>query len=109
MEVIIVGAIIIGILLYTKTVDGKKFIQDNEVIFEYLKESDYDFLVAAKYGDKVDPVLLYNKRIKMGFITIVVFLFIFLTELNTINIVLSIFSEIKICTSKYKSFFFINC
>ena len=60
MEIIIVGAIIIGVLLYTKTVDGKKFIQDNQVIFEALKEDDYDFLVAAKYGESVDPVVLYT-------------------------------------------------
>ena len=103
MEIIIVGAIIIGVLLYTKTVDGKKFIQDNQVIFEALKEDDYDFLVAAKYGESVDPVALYNKRIKLGFITIVIFLFIFLTELSAINIVLSIVIGYIVFKSNYNS------
>lgn len=103
MEVIIVGAILIGVLLYNRTIDGKKFIKDNEVVFEHLKESDYDFLVAAKYGDKVDPVVLYNKRIKMAFITIVVFLFIFLADLSAINIVLSIFVGYIVFKSNYNS------
>ena len=103
MEVIIVGAILIGVLLYNRTIDGKKFIKDNEVVFEHLKESDYDFLVAAKYGDKVDPVALYNKRIKMAFITIVVFLFIFLADLSAINIVLSIFVGYIVFKSNYNS------
>ena len=49
MEVIICGALILGVLLYNKTVDGKKFIQDNQAVFQLLKESDYDFLVAANY------------------------------------------------------------
>ena len=103
MEVIIVGAIIIGVLLYNNTINGKKFIKDNEIIFEQLKEDDYDFLVAAKYGDKVDPKLLFNKRIKMAFITIVVFLFMFLTELSAINIVLSIFVGYLVFKSNYNS------
>ena len=29
MEVIICGALILGVLLYNQTVDGKKFIKDN--------------------------------------------------------------------------------
>ncbi len=103
MEVMIVGAILVGVLLYNRTIDGKKFIKDNEVIFEHLKESDYDFLVAAKYGDKVDPIALYNKRIKMAFFTIVIFLFIFLADLSAINIVLSIFVGYIVFKSNYNS------
>ena len=103
MEVIICGALILGVLLYNKTVDGKKFVQDNQAVFQLLKESDYDFLVAAKYGEKVDPNVLFNKRIKMAFIVIVVFLFIFLTELSAINIVLSIFVGYLVFKSNYTS------
>lgn len=103
MEVIICGALILGVLLYNKTVDGKKFIKDNEALFHMLKEDDYDFLVAARYGDKVDPNQLFNKRIKMAFIVIVVFLFIFLTELNAINIVLSILVGYLVFKSNYTS------
>ena len=90
MEVVIVGAILLGVLFYNKAIDGNKFIKDNEDFFMMLKEDDYDFLVLAKYGDKVDPTALFNQRLKLGFITIAIFLFIFLSELSAINIVLSI-------------------
>lgn len=103
MEVIICGAIILGILLYNKTVDGKKFLKDNEGLFKLLREDDYDFLVAAKYGESVDPNVLFNKRLQMGFITIVVFLFMFLAELNAINIVLAIFIGYLVFKSNYSS------
>lgn len=101
MEIVIFGALLIGVLLYNNTVDGKKFIQDNQDAFKLLKESDYDFLVAAKYGDKADPNILFNSRIKYAFITIVVFLFMFLSELSLINIVLSILIGYLVFKSPY--------
>ena len=103
MEVIICGALILGVLLYNNTIDGKKFLKDNDVLFNFLRESDYDFLVAARYGESVDPNVLFNKRLKMAFITIVIFLFIFLTELSAINIVLSILIGYLVFKSNYTS------
>ena len=103
MEILIVGVILLFVLFYNKTIDSKKFIKDNEVIFSYLKESDYDFLVMAKYGDRVDPNLLYNKRIKMAGIVIVVLLFIFLAELSAINIVLSLVVGYFVFKSNYNA------
>ena len=103
MEVFICGALILGVLVYNNTVDGKKFLKDNEVLFERLKEDDYDFLVMARYGGRADPVELYNKRIKMGFLTIVIFLFIFLADLSLINIVLAILVGYFVFKSNYNS------
>ena len=90
MEVFIVGAILLGILFYNKSIDGNKFIKDNEDFFMMLKEDDYDFLVAARYGDNVDSTELFNRRLRDGFLVMAVFLFLFLSELSAINIVLSI-------------------
>ena len=84
MEVIICGALILFVLIYNRTVDGKKFVKDNEVLFQRLKEDDYDFLVAAKYGEKVDANILYTKRLQNAGLTIVIFLFIFLSEISII-------------------------
>ena len=53
MAIIIVCGILIFILFYNKTVDGKKFLKDNEKYFELLREEDFDFLVYAKYGDEL--------------------------------------------------------
>ena len=55
MEIVIFGIIIMGVFLYNKTIDGNKFLEDNSTLFALLKEDDYDFLVAAKYGDNADP------------------------------------------------------
>ena len=90
MEIFVIGALVAFVLIYNKTISGKKFIQDNQVLFERLKEDDFDFLVAAKYGDKVDPARLFEKRLKTAGIVIVLFLFIFLGNLSLMNIVLSI-------------------
>ncbi len=108
MEVIICGALIMFVLFYNNTIDGNKFFQDNDTLFKGMKEDDFEFLVAAKYGDKVDPNVLYNKRLKTAFICMVAFLFIFLTELNTINIVLSLvigFIVFKSDYNKLKSYY----
>ena len=90
MEIVIVGAIILGVLFYTKAIDANRFVKDNQDFFLMLKEDDYDFLVSARYGDKVDADALFNRRLRDGFLIIVVFLFIFLSELSAINIVLSV-------------------
>lgn len=108
MEIIIIGGILLFVLLYNQTIDGQKFIRDNEKYFQMLKEDDYEFLVYAKYGESVDVNALFNKRITYGFATIVIFLFIFLTDLNLINIILSIvvgFVVFKMPYNSLKSFY----
>ena len=62
MEIFIIGALVAFVLVYNKTINSNKFIQDNQVLFEKLKEDDFEFLVAAKYGDKVDPMTIFQKR-----------------------------------------------
>lgn len=90
MEIFIVGALVAFILVYNKTISSKKFIQDNQLLFEKLKEDDFDFLVAAKYGDKADPQAIFEKRLKTAGIVIVIFLFLFLGSFSLMNIVISL-------------------
>lgn len=90
MDIIIVCAILIFILFYNKTIDGKKFLIDNEKYFQALREEDYDFLLYAKYGDDVEPDILYRKRITTALIAGFIFLILFLSEISLINIVLTL-------------------
>ena len=90
MEVIIVAVIIIGVLLYNHTIDKDKFIKDNTKYFNILREDDYDFLVASKYGDKVDSNVLFQKRINIGVVTIFVVLFISLNSISLLNILAAV-------------------
>lgn len=74
MEALIVGAIIIGILIYNDTIDKKKFMIDNEKYLQALREEDYTFLVYAKYGEEVDADQLYMKRCTNAIIIFLVIL-----------------------------------
>ena len=89
IEILIVGVIIFFILTLNGYIKPNKFIQDNQDIFLKLKEEDYDFLVKAKYGDGLDPDVLYEKRIRNGLIVIVFLIFIMLSNLSLVKIVLS--------------------
>lgn len=101
MEIVIVAAILLFVFTYNKTIDGNKFIKDNEQYFQMLKEEDYEFLVYAKYGEKVDPKELFNKRVLYGVLTIVAFLFIFLSDLNILNVTLSVVIGYLVFKSPY--------
>ena len=43
-----------------------------------LKESDYEFLLKARYGDGIDSDMLFTGRIRDGFIAIVLLIFVFI-------------------------------
>ena len=90
IEIFLIGVIAIFVLIYRGKIDTAGFVEDNKDIFLMLKETDYDFLLYAKYGDKVyDPNEVYMKRVRNAGITIVAFLLIFMTSINFIGIVLS--------------------
>ena len=88
-EIVIVAIIIFVVLTTNGFINPNKFIQDNSDIFSKLKEEDYDFLVKAKYGDGLDPDVLFQKRIKSGLLIIVLLIFIMLKDLSLVKIVIS--------------------
>ena len=69
MEIVLIGVILIFLFFYNKTIDKNKFFADNEKYLEALKESDYEFLVYARYGENVDVDQLYMKRVTYGILT----------------------------------------
>lgn len=90
MEILLIAVIVLFLLQYNKKIDTNKFFQDNKVYLKFLKEEDYEFLVSIRYGDKVDPNLLFEKRLQLGFITIIFVLFLFISSINLLNILLAI-------------------
>ena len=103
MEILIVGVIILFVLEYNKRVNTNKFIKDNEQYFKALKEDDYDFLVKAKYGDKIEPDVLFSLRIRNAFIALIVMIFVFITQFNFINAILSAVIGFVVFKSQYTS------
>ena len=90
IEIFALGAILLLVLTINGYIKPNKFIQDNQDIFYKLKEDDYEFLVRAKYGDGVDPDVLFQKRIKNGLLVIVVLIFIMLNGLNAVKVVVAL-------------------
>ena len=91
MEILVVGIIILYILEKNKKINSGQFIQENTAFLDKLKESDYDFLVRSKYGEDVDPNVLFQKRTKNAFIVIVFLIFLFITQLSFLNVLLTFY------------------
>ena len=90
IEVIILGVLLYIILEYNGSISTNKFIVDNQDLFKKLKEKDYDFYAKAKYGDAIDVDKLFNIRLRNGLITIFMMIFLFITNMNYINLILSL-------------------
>lgn len=101
MEIVIVGAILIAWAIYYNVIDIKKLVKDNKQYFKMFKESDYEFYVKARYGDRVDPEELFMSRIKNAGIVFILFLFIFITNFTFINLLLSVVIAFVIFKSGY--------
>ena len=69
MEILIVGVILLFLFNYINLFNFNKFVEDNKTLFNKLKEDDYDFLINSRYGDKVDPNVRYQSRVKTAIIT----------------------------------------
>ena len=103
MEILVVGIILLYILQKNQKISSQKFIQENANYFRKLKEIDYDFLVRSKYGDQVDPDLLFDKRIKNAGIVIIFLIFLFLTNLSFINVIAAFVVGYIVYKSGYRS------
>ena len=87
---IIVAVLVFLIMIANKIIDTKKFVQEVNPYFAFLKEKDYDFLLKLKYGDEIDSTKMYNKRIKMAGIAFVfAFVIIFIASFGYIYLLIS--------------------
>lgn len=108
MSIVIVCAILLFVLFYNKTLDGKKFLADNEKYFEILREEDYNFLLFAKYGDDLDCDELYKKRISSALIVGFIFLAVTIADFSFVNLIIVLvimFGVFKLPYMQLKSFY----
>ena len=97
MEFIIIAAILIFMLEYTKTIDTRRFIGDTEPYFRFLMEDDYKFLLNIRYGNDVDVNDLFGKRV-----TIICLVFIFMMYNNSfINVLVAFIAGFLVFKSPY--------
>lgn len=91
IEIFLIGVIVLFIFFYTGRVSYGKFVADNKDLFNLLKESDYEFLLYAKYGDRViDPDAVFMKRVRNGVLTSVLLIFLFISNLSFLNIIIGL-------------------
>ena len=102
-EILALGAVFLLVLNYTKVIDVKKCINDNVIYFRRFKESDYDFLVRAKYGEGVDPDYLFGKRISNGIIVAIVIVCLMINNLSYVYFIAAIVIGILVFKMDYSN------
>ena len=103
IEMLIVAIIVIYIFIVNGKISNNIF-GTNSKLCNLLKEKDYDFLLVARYGDRVyDPNEVFMKRIKKGIIVACALIFVFLTNINYIGIILSLVIGFLVYKNQYTS------
>ena len=109
IEILIIGVIIFALMIYNGRISTSKFFGENKGMFELLQEKDYEFLLRAKYGDRVyDVSQVFRKRVFKGLIATMVIIFIFITKLKILYIIFALVIGYLIFKSQYidlKSFY----
>lgn len=90
IEIVICAMVIFFVCEYSGIVSTQRFVTDYQDILLKLKESDYDFLVKARYGGDVDINEMYNRRVKNAMIALAFALFFLITSLNYLTVILAI-------------------
>lgn len=102
MEFILIAAVLIFMLEYTKTIDTRRFIGDTEPYFRFLMEDDYKFLLTVRYGNDIDVNDLFGKRVRNGIVTIICLIFTFsMYNSSFINILVAFIVGFLIFKSPY--------
>lgn len=69
-----------------------------------LKEKDYDFLLIAKYGDRVyDPNEVFMKRVRNGVLVTIALVFLFLSQLSYLSVIAALVVGFLVFKSQYLS------
>ena len=100
-EIIVVAAILIFVCEYDGIFSFQRLADDNNDLFLKLKESDYDFLVKARYGDDVNIDELFNKRIRSAMIAGGLGMIIFIASLQYLTLLLIIGAVVLVYKMPY--------
>ena len=97
-------------LFYTETIDTKKFFNTEDGYLLSLKEKDYDFLLMAKYGEKVEINKVFMTRVKNAFYSGLLFLALMtisgnLSFLNVIIVIVLAYLIFKSGYTNLKSYY----
>lgn len=88
IEIVIIAVLTIFPLLYSGKVSSKSFLSEDSTFLQFLKEKDYDFYVAAKYGEEVNPNTLFVSRVKTAFYGTLIIFGLMVANLSFINLLM---------------------
>lgn len=104
IELLLVAIIVIYIFIVNGKIDKNGVFGTNSKLCNLLKEKDYDFLLIAKYGDRVyDPNEVFMKRVKDGVLTSAAIIFIFITSVSYLSIILALVVGFIVFKNQYLS------
>ena len=88
IEMLMIAIIVIYIFLVNGKITTNGILGSNSGLTSIIKEKDYDFLLIAKYGDRVyDPNEVFMKRVRKGVLVAAALIFLFLSKLSFITII----------------------
>ena len=88
IEMLIVAIIVIYIFVVNGKIDKDNIFTNNNKLCNLLKEKDYDFLLIARYGDRVyNPNEVFMKRIKNGILVAAALIFLFLSNMSYLTVI----------------------
>ena len=90
VEATIIIVLIFIALQVSGSISLNKFVKDNQEYFKTMKESDYEFLLKARYGDGIDSDRLFSGRIRDGFIAGVMCIFLFINDIDYTKVIIAI-------------------
>ena len=104
IEMLIVAIIIIYIFIVNGKINTKELFGNNSKLCNLLKEKDYDFLLIARYGDRVyNPNEVFMKRIKNGILVSAALIFLFLSNMSYLTVIAAIVVGYLVYKSGYSS------
>ncbi len=101
IEIIICAVLIFFVCEYSGIVSTSKFINDYQDVLLRFKESDYEFLLKARYGGEVDVNAMYNKRLKNALLVFAFSLFLLIADMSYLTIILAILIAIIVFKLPY--------
>ena len=104
IEMLIIAIIIIYIFIVNGKIDKDNIFTNNTKLCNLLKEKDYDFLLIAKYGDRVyNPNEVFMKRIRNGIIVAAALIFLFLSQMNYLTVIAALIVGYLVYKQPYNS------
>lgn len=109
IELLVVAVIGFAVLIYDGAISTSKFFGENKSLFSMLQEKDYEFLLRARYGDRVyDVSQVFRKRVIKGLATTGALLFLFIANMKPLYVLIAIVIGYLVFKAQYmdlKSFY----